>query len=295
MRLAVATSVAILIFSACGPSSNPTTRSPVSPSNAPTAGPQPAPRPTGISVAGTVSDTAWRHLVGATVEVVEGPDMGRSATVGANGEFRLAGNFDETSRFRASKDGHVAAIRPLAPRCETCNPNFWVHFALAPDGPQVALAGNYTLTLTAAATCGALPAEARTRVFDVSITAQPIPNRPDNTNYALTVTGAGVLDNYRSAFLGVAGDYIAFGVGDWHGTPGLVEQIGPNAYVGFDGAATGTVAAPGAPALTTDFDGLIEYCESKSPLTANYSCAPSEAVARAQCVSKTHQLTLTRR
>jgi hypothetical protein len=297
MRLTVAVTLAISTCGGCGPSSNPTARSPVSSANAPPTGPanpQP-PTSTGILVAGTVSDTAWRRLVGATVEVVDGPDSGRSATVGANGEFRLAGNFDETSRFRATKDGHVASIRPLNPRCERCNPNFWIHFELAPDGPQVAMAGNYTLTFTAADTCVALPTEAKTRTYAVTIALTSVPNRAENTAYELTVIGGAFLDNYRSGFLGVAGDYIAFGVGDWHGTPGVVEQLEANTYVGFDGAAYATVATPGAPAIATSFDGLIEYCESKSAMGSNYSCGASEAISRAQCRSTTHRLTLTRR
>ena len=36
-------------------------------------------------------------------------------------------------------------------------------------------------------------------------------------------------------------DHVAFGVGDWHGHPGIVEELARHTYLGFDGSAEGSV------------------------------------------------------
>src|SRR4029453_18122197 len=129
-----------------GPPPGPTTPTIVVPPVTPPVPPAPT---TGI-LAGSVSAPALRRLVGARVEVVDGPQAGLSATVDARGEFRLTGAFDETTHFRASKEGHVAATYALPPICLPCNPNWWLHFYLEALAPHANIAGEYTLTFIAA-------------------------------------------------------------------------------------------------------------------------------------------------
>ncbi len=138
-----------LVVAACdqGPSTGPT---PPTTGQPPVTPPVPPPPPAGIQLAGTVSDAAWRRLPGARVEVVDGPQAGLSTTANANGEFRLTGAFDETTQFRATKDGHGPATGALPPICPRCNPNWWLHFSLEALAPHADLSGNYALKSIAA-------------------------------------------------------------------------------------------------------------------------------------------------
>ena len=106
-----------------------------------------------IFMKGTVSDTAYRHIPGARVEVLDGPQAGLTATADARGEFSMTGLFDETTRFRASVDGHIASTRTLQPFCVRCNPNWWINFTLdVPDAP-INVGDDYTLTFMANNRC----------------------------------------------------------------------------------------------------------------------------------------------
>lgn len=245
----------------------------------------------GEQIKGKVFDTGQRVVAGALVEVLDGPQAGVSTTTNATGEFELRGTFDDTTRFRAAKEGHVSAINTLLPSCERCNPHRWIYFNLDVLAPPVQLAGNYVLTLTAD-TCANLPAEARTRSYDVTIT--PSTYRPA-TAFELTVTGGSLLEGFRRGWMNVAGDFVSIGTGDWHGTPGLVEQLAPNSYVGFDGGAEATVTTSPVETISASFWGLIEHCVLKTDMGPTYYCGLDRAVVRTQCNSTRHHLTLTRR
>ena len=77
--------------------------------SAPAPGSQPPPG--AFFIRGTVSDTAFRPLAGARVEVVDGRQAGLATTADAKGVFSLIGTFDDATRFRATKEGHATAIR----------------------------------------------------------------------------------------------------------------------------------------------------------------------------------------
>jgi hypothetical protein len=89
---------------------------------------------------GTVSDTAFRSLAGVTIEILNGPSAGLTATSDSAGQWGFPGVFDDSTQFRATKDGYKPAIKPLGPFCAACNPNRWVNFVLnAQRRPQVLL------------------------------------------------------------------------------------------------------------------------------------------------------------
>ena len=119
--------------------------SPSSLPSAPSPVPQPPP-PNGELISGSVHDSALRTLAGASVEVLDGPQAGTSTTTDAAGQFSLRGTFDDTTQFRATKEGHVAATRTLLPYCAQCNPHRWIYFYLAVLAPPVNMAGDYRLT-----------------------------------------------------------------------------------------------------------------------------------------------------
>jgi hypothetical protein len=256
---------------------------------------QPIPQPAGstIYLAGTVSDAAWRPLAGATVEVVSGPQAGRSVITDNGGTYQLAGAFDETSRFRATKEGHVAATWPLPPRCAPCNPNWWIHFYLEAVAPHANIAGEYTLTFIADSVCRDLPDEARTRTYRATVTPASSADQAANSRFTVTVTGATFVPNYNTFTIGVAGDFLATDIGDWgHGAPGLVEQVDANTYVTLGGAIATYVTDPST--ISAAFHGAVDRCQLTSEWGSRYSCA-GQAVAQAHCLAQNHRLTLKRR
>lgn len=259
-----------------------------SPVEAPSPQPPPVATP-GITVAGTVVDAAWRPLGGARVEVLNGPQAGRIAVANHQGEFSISGEFDDATRFRATMDGHREATAALPPRCDACNPHWWIHFGLEAVAPHADLTGAYTVTITADSACTSLPEQARSRTFDVTVTRFADSDSAPDSRF--TVTGAPpLLANLNSFPIGVAGDHVAGFTGDLHGTPSLVEQIAPNTYVGFDGTIAASVASSGA-IISGAFDALIEYCETDAPMGPAYRCSLGQ---RKSCTSTNHQFRLAR-
>jgi hypothetical protein len=165
-------------------------------------------------------------------------------------------------------------------------------FSLDVLAVPVSVAGDYTLTFIADTSCTTLLDEARARSYAATIT--PAPQRPQ-TSFDVTVTGAPMLAAYQKGWISVAGDYVAFGVGDWHGHPGIVEELAGHTYVGFDGSAEGSVEGATLSTIATNFGGLIDYCERTSAMDTRYDCTASPGLVHRQCTSNTHRLVLTRR
>lgn len=249
----------------------------------------PVPLPRGVlRAAGSVSDTAFRPLAGARVEVVDGADAGMVTIADATGRFSLTGRFDDTTQFRATQGDHVAGIKTLAPCCPVTRA---LYFFLAVPAASVSLAGDYTLTVAADAACTDLPEEVRTRRHTATLASSSAVGIPANSWYGVTFADSPFLTNYGSFLIGVAGDYLAFNLEESEG-PYLVEELAPNSYVAIGGLAS-TTANPASSTISASLEGTIEYCELRSPMGPYYSCiAP---VARARCVSNNHRLTLTRR
>jgi hypothetical protein len=224
------------------------------------------------------------------VEVADGPNAGLSATSDKNGEVSFSGNFAVGTFFRATKDGYLTTTTTLVVNCATCAK--LVLFSMGVLAPPASIAGDYTLTFIADSTCTALPAEARTRTYAAAITPVVNTNRPANTFFNVDVSGATLFTGYKQFWIGVAGNYLSFSL-DWEG-PVLVEELAANTYLAFGGWATATLGTSVAPTISTSFDGVIDYCEARSPMTSFYQCNAG-FVAHAQCASKNHQITLTRR
>ena len=270
--------------------------------------PSPLPLSPVALISGFVVDTASRPLAGATVDVVDGsPQAGTSTTSDANGQFSLTGAFVETTTFRATKEGYVAATQTWScnsPGTGICpgRSRPWLGFYLAVLAPPVAIAGDYTLTFiadTADTRCADLPNELRTRTYAATITPGSRPNYPNipaNTFFNVTVSGASFLGNYKSFYIGVAGDYLRIVLGE--DGPVLVEEVAPNTYLSFGGTAAASVGTSAVSTISASFNGVIEYCALKSELDRDrfYDCSPSQPVTHAtQCASKNHRLILTRR
>jgi hypothetical protein len=244
------------------------------------------------SVAGYVGDTAFRSVAGARVEILDGPQAGMALTTDGDGHFSYAGTFASAVTLRASKDGYIALTKTTQTSTPGGRP--WVYFQLEVVAPPVNIAGDYTLTFVVDDSCAGMPNELRTRSFAATIAPQTNPATRPDTSFALTLVGAlffGAFDHFP---IGVAADYAALMV--YNGEDfGLVEQVGPKAYLGFYGEARATVGTLPASTISAAFDGVIDYCALTSDSGWNYNCSSGPAIAHVACQSKNHRLTLTRR
>ena len=275
------------------PTESTSTPAPVLP--APPAPVTTTPAPTGNQpINGTVYDSAFRPLAGATVEFLNGPQAGTSTTTDARGAFALFGIVDDTTRFRASKDGHVAGTATILPDCPRCNPRRWVFFYLDVLEPPVALAGHYSLTFIADSSCTTLPTDLLTRTYAVSVENGDVkyPSFPPSaTSFKVTPIGGDFPEGLNHFYLNVAGNYINVTLGD-HTDTGVAERIAPDRYFGFNGSATVSVVAP-VSTISTPFQGWIDYCVNPA-MGARYDCTPGPTVTLARCESNRHQLILSR-
>ncbi len=251
---------------------------------------QPARPPTSFQVTGYVSDTANRALAGASVEVLDGPQAGTATTSDAAGAFSLTGTFDGTTRFRATKEGYVAATQSFG----SIVTRKAISFALDVLAGSVNISGNYTLTFTADRACAdRLPPEVRTRTYAATIAPGSFPSRPANTYFTAALSGAELDTYYNFVSILVSGDYVDFDLSDNF----ILEEVTPDTYLRIGGVGDASVGTSGVATISASFRGVFDYCVTNAePNRDNiYSCVPTETIAHAQCSSNNHRLTLTRR
>jgi hypothetical protein len=270
------------IGSGCGDSRNNTP--PLSPSPS-------APVVSQQSLSGYVADTAFRAVAGARVDVLDGPQAGLSMLSDDAGQFTYTGTFTSSVTLRVSKDGYVSATGTSRISAPGGRP--WAYLRLEPVAAPANIAGDYTVTFTADASCTSLPAEARSRTFAATIAATPDPAVPAGTLFRLVISGVPLVPGNDGFPIGVAGSFVNLEV--WNGEgPGVVERLAPRTYVGLFGSAGTTVGTPGAP-ISASFDGTIEYCVATFDGDPSYGCTSVQTDRREQCASKNHSVTLTRR
>jgi hypothetical protein len=241
-------------------------------------------------VSGHVSDSAFRPLRGARVEVLDGPQAGAATHTDANGQFAMTGMFDANTRFSAELVGYVGSTQTWTD-CATCHGPYLL-FRLGLPTPPVAVAGDYTVTFVADSQCTDIPAELRSRTYTGTMAARPSSGVPPDTSFDLTLNEGTLLNGYGSISVGVAGDVITM----WFGGDGpfVVEQVALNTYLGFDGAIEAVVTPP-LRSITTSFNGYVNYCALNAPMGQYYDCSAARTVARSECYSSNHQLIVTKR
>ena len=160
-------------------------------------------------VSGRVTDTG-AGVRDATVSVVSGVGTGLLARTGGSGDYALYGVAGRV-RLQTRKDGYIDANQDL-----DIADHLDHTFELVPARPVPALAGTYTLTVTAGCrnTVGALPDAAKTR------------------SYIATVTQA-----YRTLTVALAGADFILADGRGNGFIGLVEA---NERISFEIGSVGT-------------------------------------------------------
>lgn len=247
-----------------------------------------APAPSANALQGWVRDTAFRVVAGARVEIVEGSQAGQSTTTDSAGGFQFSGTFVGSVTLRATKDGYAEATRSLT--ISTYSTTQQVSFDLESLAPAAEIAGEYVLTLIADSACVDLPDEARTRRYEATIA----PSRT-SSYFRGSVAGASFVGSFNWFAVGVAGDHVAFSV-DFDG-PTIVEELAARTYLAIDGIGEGSAGTPRVSEMSVPFDGYIYYCVLKTDSPMSYSgCFTGDHTDMlAQCTSKNHRLTLTRR
>ena len=278
--------VAIAMGSAACDGSSPSAPSPIG-------GPQPPNTPPAViglrPLFGYVSDTAFRAVADVRLEVTTGPQTGLVAQSDARGQFSFEQPVSSPSTVRAVKDGYEIGTRTSV---LTSDGRAYVGFSLASLSPPAAVAGSYMLTITADSACDSLPDEVRTRTYPVTVRVAAS-TAPANTRFDGLLAGGRFAPFANMFFVGVFGDYVT--INTQGEGPTIVEEVGANRYVAFNGGASATVGPEGLTAISVPFGGTIEYCELAAPIGQDYDCSETRAAVRHECQSSRHQLSLTRR
>ena len=173
-----------------------------------------------FSLRGSVTDTAYRSLSGAIVEVLDGPGAGTVATVDGHGHFSMPGTFTGTVMVRASKDGYVTQTQAVAVVWRpgvpvTAEFQRWVAFYLESPDPPTNIAGEYSLSLIVDGACSGWPRDAQSRHYTAMISQ----NTNSRTSFRARLGGARFYSGLAcpgappdlcpgySVSIGVAGNY----------------------------------------------------------------------------------------
>src|SRR5262245_56182924 len=148
--------------------------------SSPSPAPQPAPPAELHPIFGDVYDTVFRPVAGASVQMVDGPQAGTMTTSSADGRFYYDGAFASPVTLRATKDGYTTATQTTVPPPHGAS---YAYFRLGSATPPVAVAGNYTLTITADSACAALPEDVHTRTYQAAVLAGGNPAVPAGTSF----------------------------------------------------------------------------------------------------------------
>ena len=244
-----------------------------------------------VAMRGTVSDTAFRPIAGATIEILNGPSAGLTTRSDAMGQWGFAGAFDDSTQFRATKEGYEVAIKPLGPFCAVCNPNRWVNFELKANDAPVNVAGAYAMTITVDPSCSSFPEQVRTRTYAVTFPSATTSGGSSSANayFSISPTGANFVPGWNQFEGGVSGNYMGF----WFET--LVEELAPGRYVLIGMSAGGSVSSEHPETIELQGDGGISFCTVDAASGGIDDCFRGKSVTNAACNSKRHSLVLTRR
>jgi hypothetical protein len=154
--------------------------------------------------------------------------------------FSLTGTFDFTTRFRATKEDHLASTQSF----DSIAVTKFIFFMLVTLAPPVNIAGDYTPTFMADSACeDRLPSDVRTRTYAATITRDLSLSlslsHPADTQFTAALSGAS-FDTYDNRVLiFVAGDYLSFDLSDNY----VLEKVAPDTYRAIGGVG-GAASVP---------------------------------------------------
>jgi Carboxypeptidase regulatory-like domain len=280
----------LIVMAALGCGPRPTS-TPMAPSPSPTPVPPPSP-PSYTMLNGYVYDTAFRHVAGATVTLLDGAQAGVSTQSNESGRFSIAGTFADFTTVRVSKDQYAEATATARPN-NSSSSALWAFPVLDQLARPVDITGDYSLTVVVDSACAGIPSEVRTRTYAASIRPTPDSHTQAGTSLTLTVDGSFV-PLHNSFSIGVAGDEVAFSI--YNGEDfGLVEKIAPGTFLAIGGTPRVSIGTGPVTTISTPFSGDVDYCAFQTDTGWTYQCNSGPRTAYEHCEATHHQLTMSRR
>lgn len=243
-------------------------------------------------VRGGVSDTAFRPVPGARIEVLDGPYAGATANSSEIGLFEFSGTANGAVRLRASRAGFETATIDAA--WKPAIAILWASFLLKPIEPALAIEpGPYTLTVTsdlATATgnlqvpCEGFPADLARRTFEGTLQVSTSPMYA--YQFSPLPTNSTLIKQSGQLWFGVAGQFIGFESDDAI----FYEELPGFRYLQILGKApTSEAATSTGRSITVPFHGDFWYCQTTSATAANHcSQVPHEQIVDYRSCSSVH-------
>jgi carboxypeptidase family protein len=252
---------------------------------------------------GFVLDTVGRPVLGAVVELLDGPRAGARTTSDARGAFAFRGGPTGPVTLRASRDGYESLTMGTA---WSTNPDERTRVILKSLGPRLEIAsGAYTMTLisdpqgtgSSRATCSGFPPELLRRTyeasispatryegFDVRFTSPTLITLPGPFGFGFALTQAATFFGFE----------LELGFGS-----GPTEELPGHQYVTVSGnAPTSEPAKVVDQSLIIPFAGTFEHCRLTSPLGIYNACSQVPADQRVEyhsCSSMQDLMVFTKR
>jgi len=231
------------------------------------------PLPGQFSLSGVVTEPPGLALVGATVEIIDGPSAGLSAQSGLDGHFELSAVSGDL-RVRANKEGYDPLVQEVP-----MTRNQVANFELKPATEQADISGSYQLTIDAAANCrpsyfggGPLPGEARRRTYTAHITQIDAQVTVELSGKEFVQYPPPSTARVDATFSGRRlGQTVTFQLpGDPEDGYGWIERITPTMYLGVGGRLVATVASSN---IEGDLDGIMTTFDDRNSITGNCESA----------------------
>ena len=240
---------------------------------------------------GRVTEAGTFRLAGVRVEILGGPDSGRTVLTDLDGWYAFDGVSD-VNAVRASNDGYVTATQSVSGNTEQVN------IALTASVPYASLGGAYTLTFNASRSCQ-LPEEVMRRTYNVGIDQERgavLTVVLANGQFVTLEDGDGY-DRTLNKFVGhVSGKTVTFALDDpskaWYFDSAVMEKLADRRYVSFAGTAQATPTVSGISATLAGIVRLTTCPGSGIFNQDNLDCNATPPIAA--CSAPDHQLSFTR-
>jgi hypothetical protein len=240
-------------------------------------------------VDGQVTDTAFRPLPGARIEIADGPSAGLSKSADNSGNFQFVAKANGTVTLRVSRTGFENATTTAT--WQPQQSRGWTHVSLQPVESSLAMAtGRYGLTVTSDpfGDCADLPSELVSRTYEGNIRVS------SRANYAydfVIIPGAPTVTRpYGNFSFGVAGSYI--------GWDEIDDNIFFEEFPGFRYLMIYGQAPTAEPAIFSEssvmvpFNGTFRYCQLKMALGGYNDCSqvPTDQIIELRQCSSSHDM-----
>lgn len=246
-------------------------------------------------VDGSVTDTAFRAIPGARIEILDGPSAGLSNTADQNGVFHFISKNTGTVTLRVSRSGFENAT--VSASWQPHMSRSWAQVLLTSLQSSLAIAvGRYTLTVTSDRSdinCD-FPAELESRTYEGNIRNSSLAKYA--YDFVILPGAPTVTRPYGNFSFGVAGSFVG-----WEEIDDNIffEEFPGFRYMMIYGQAPTTdPAASSESSLTIPFNGTFRYCQLKIPLGRYNDCSQvpiDQIIELRQCSSSHDMMVFTKR